>query len=434
MLRGFAGWEDADECQWIASADAAAKRNMVYINMQLNQEGYTGYEGEEAHRIWRAIYQQNCFNAAVTSVAEVTNHGAAVMQPAATKPFDAPVPPSSAAATAAAVAVESGVMQPVPAAAFDSMCFEQRVFYRLISGLHASISAHISNAFPVGEVDPNVDLHAAENCGLVGADLAQFNRRLGHHPDRLTNLYFAFVFMLRAVNKASDSLRSYNYTQGNGQPDLQLSALMADTLDSSLVKQCSADASFDELSMFNSQQGPHLKRQLRAAFRNISRIIDCVGCEQCKLHGKLQILGLGTALRILFEDSPQALMLERNEVMALVVTLAKFSHALQVVHRMQEQERLALAGPAQRILGLPATMPLAIAVLLGAAIAAVAYLLACVRNRDKDRKGAALGLKAEKIVKASSSASRSENGSGKGEPNTSTARIRPAAVVSTTDM
>lgn len=28
--------------------------------------------------------------------------------------------------------------------------------------------------------------------------------------------------------------------------------------------------------------------------------MDCVGCEKCRLWGKLQILGLGTALKILF--------------------------------------------------------------------------------------------------------------------------------------
>jgi hypothetical protein len=32
----------------------------------------------------------------------------------------------------------------------------------------------------------------------------------------------------------------------------------------------------------------------------ISAIMDCVGCEKCRLWGKLQVLGLGTALKILF--------------------------------------------------------------------------------------------------------------------------------------
>lgn len=28
--------------------------------------------------------------------------------------------------------------------------------------------------------------------------------------------------------------------------------------------------------------------------------MDCVGCEKCRLWGKLQVLGMGTALKILF--------------------------------------------------------------------------------------------------------------------------------------
>jgi hypothetical protein len=72
------------------------------------------------------------------------------------------------------------------------------------------------------------------------------------------------------------------------------------------------------------------------AVRVCSLIMDCVGCEKCRLHGKvgilavrslrycahmvpasqLQILGVGTALRILFSDAaikPEDM--QRNEVM-----------------------------------------------------------------------------------------------------------------------
>lgn len=32
-----------------------------------------------------------------------------------------------------------------------------------------------------------------------------------------------------------------------------------------------------------------LKNEFREKFRNISRIMDCVGCDKCKLWGKLQV-------------------------------------------------------------------------------------------------------------------------------------------------
>lgn len=50
----------------------------------------------------------------------------------------------------------------------------------------------------------------------------------------------------------------------------------------------------DEPSMHET-----LKRQFKGVFQNISSVMDCISCQKCKLHGKLQLLGLGTALKIL---------------------------------------------------------------------------------------------------------------------------------------
>jgi len=36
-----------------------------------------------------------------------------------------------------------------------------------------------------------------------------------------------------------------------------------------------------------------------------SALMDCIGCEKCRLWGKLQVLGLGTALKILFSVDGQ---------------------------------------------------------------------------------------------------------------------------------
>lgn len=56
--------------------------------------------------------------------------------------------------------------------------------------------------------------------------------------------------------------------------------------------------------------------QLKMRFRNISEIIDCVSCQKCKLHGKLQIYGLGTMLKILFEED-LSFNIMRNEMIVL---------------------------------------------------------------------------------------------------------------------
>lgn len=88
---------------------------------------------------------------------------------------------------------------------------------------------------------------------------------------------------------------------------------------------------FNESVMFTGgAEAKLLKEQFRQHFRNISRIMDCVGCDKCKLWGKLQIHGLGTALKILFSGkfdrweptlndfSKMTFFLERSEIVALI--------------------------------------------------------------------------------------------------------------------
>jgi hypothetical protein len=91
-------------------------------------------------------------------------------------------------------------------------------------------------------------------------------------------------------------------------------------------------------------------------FRNISRILDCVSCEKCRLWGKLQILGIGTAIKILltkeedlmiktytdvdeeleetrgyssFTSSRDVSLINRQEIIALINTLNQFSKSVE---------------------------------------------------------------------------------------------------------
>lgn len=88
---------------------------------------------------------------------------------------------------------------------------------------------------------------------------------------------------------------------------------------------------FNESVMFTGgSEALLLKDQFKQHFRNISRIMDCVGCDKCKLWGKLQIHGLGTALKILFSGkfdrwestlnnfNRRKFFLERSEIVALI--------------------------------------------------------------------------------------------------------------------
>ena len=48
---------------------------------------------------------------------------------------------------------------------------------------------------------------------------------------------------------------------------------------------------FDEGRLWKGAGSGELKAQLQRHFQNITKVMDCVGCEKCKLWGKLQMLG-----------------------------------------------------------------------------------------------------------------------------------------------
>lgn len=68
--------------------------------------------------------------------------------------------------------------------------------------------------------------------------------------------------------------------------------------------------------------------------------MDCVGCDKCRLWGKLNVHGMGTALRILFADLPHEKIqngswrrfeLSRNDVVALFNSIGRFASSIKEV-------------------------------------------------------------------------------------------------------
>ena len=55
--------------------------------------------------------------------------------------------------------------------------------------------------------------------------------------------------------------------------------------------QASCPLPFDEGQLWRGDDADELRTQLQGSFRNITAVMDCVGCEKCKLWGKLQLLG-----------------------------------------------------------------------------------------------------------------------------------------------
>ncbi|KAJ8309165.1 hypothetical protein KUTeg_014039 [Tegillarca granosa] len=210
---------------------------------------------------------------------------------------------------------------------WNRMCLEKRAFYRLISGLHTSINIHLSAKY----------LLPAKNgygTGKWGHNVQEFLKRFsreqtnGEGPQRLKNLYFTYLVVLRAVAKAAPYLEEENFYTGNPGEDLDVKNGVLDLL--SVVK--SFPDHFDESKLFqgNQKEAKILKEEFRNHFRNVSRIMDCVGCDKCRLWGKLQVQGLGTALKILFSgdgiglgstvnaNEKKKFQLRRTEIVSLI--------------------------------------------------------------------------------------------------------------------
>jgi hypothetical protein len=115
-------------------------------------------QGEHAHRIWNAIYSQNCFKDV-----------------------------------------------------HSETCNEESLFfYRVISGVHASISMHLTKQYL---------LDAATD--TWGANMTEFQRRFipSEKCNHVQNLYFAYLFVLKAVSKAVPALRVVHFDTGMSEED-----------------------------------------------------------------------------------------------------------------------------------------------------------------------------------------------------------------------
>ncbi len=51
-----------------------------YVDLSLNPERFTGYGGISAHRVWSAIYEENCFEESGSSLSKMSKPGVDIPQ------------------------------------------------------------------------------------------------------------------------------------------------------------------------------------------------------------------------------------------------------------------------------------------------------------------------------------------------------------------
>lgn len=237
-----------------------------YIDLLVNPERYTGYSGELAHKVWRAIYEENCFIKQLWS------------------PFN------------------------------NYMCYEKRLFYEAISGLHSSINIHLSAEYPsnclVGSFEPNLN---------------EFLRRFDGHNEYIENLYKLYLLELKAL------LLSKNYFLKKVQwPEASIKSAIQDLF-----------AVMDKVDVPNLEQvslePSHMSYDLATHFQNITTtIMDCVGCDKCKLWGKVQLRGLGAAFKILSMNDMTKLRLNHQEIVSLFNAITKLSQSIRHLENFRD--------------------------------------------------------------------------------------------------
>lgn len=256
----------------------------VYVDLVANPERFTGYGGDQSWQIWKSIYNENCFNLG------------------------------------------------------HDHCTEKKFFYKIVSGMHASISTHLSNEYldtTLMDYTPNLE---------------QFMIRVGDHPDRIANLYLNYIVVLKALIKLetrgvfdeltfSDDL---NFVTKENELKQKFKQLSDPALEFSSER---SGCMFEEDILFKEKGSLVVKEEIRQNFKNITRIMDCVHCDRCRLWGKLQTTGYGTALKVLFElhdNNKSDVELSNIELIALVNTFDRLSKSVECVNNFKKLYDIAI--------------------------------------------------------------------------------------------
>lgn len=116
----------------------------------------------------------------------------------------------------------------------NGVCLEERVFYRMISGLHSSINIHLCANYLLSEKQKAMGFVSPN--GVWGPNLDEFEARFSPQstenegPYWLRNLYFVYLVELRALAKVAPYLRKEAFYTGIDKNDKEVRVAVKDFL------------------------------------------------------------------------------------------------------------------------------------------------------------------------------------------------------------
>ena len=207
-------------------------------------------------------------------------------------------------------------------------------FNKAVSGLHTIISAQVARGIR-DKIDEG-DAFAPDEPWID--PVVEYNRRLhpdGETPLAIENLYFTCMILLSAVNRVKD--RYLDECKAGTIDDDE--GLLSDILSIPVISDNSVTIAGTKLQQNAIASNTELW-QARMRSRDLLRVMNCVQCNKCRFHGKISVMGLITAMKVLLGSDgtgydPSKLL--RVELAALLTALHKCTTAIQFCREMQQE-------------------------------------------------------------------------------------------------
>ena len=188
------------EFKWIAAEDFDT--DGVFYNLHNNSEAFTGYNGSS---IWSQIYNENLLK----------------------------------------------VRFSVPSA-------DDKILYRLVSGVHANVNMHISY------------FYSLPTSNEFYKNYTMYYDRVGFSRERIENIYFVYHFILSALNKIKENAENFDYSKFNSTENNQIIEKI-NFLFESLSK--SSFAPINEENLFSTVSASEFAKEVQPVFYNITYLI-----------------------------------------------------------------------------------------------------------------------------------------------------------------
>ena len=210
------------------------------------------------------------------------------------------------------------------------------LIFKAVSGLHASVTIHLCYKY-VKQKDDDKDVSVESIVRPNPEELAKrFHPKTTDNqgPSWVRNLYFAYLLIMRSIAEGEPYWRNLPIDTGDKKADEETRNLLVNFME---VPALYLEPLEEEWCFSKGD----LNQRCSVYFQNLSGAFDHITCERCRLWGKIQIIGVRTAFKILCNRSSGmgdeggdgggggGLKLTQAEVVSLFNTLGRLSESIR---------------------------------------------------------------------------------------------------------